>query len=309
MWYWWALGAAAAAGVILLISHRLAFVVIRPPRDTRKEAERQEIDRGNLAEGELEAIVTQDGETIAFDGVRLKYFWYRAEQPTDKVCVVVHGFGSRREHVLKYAKLYHQRGYDALLFDHRNSGDSGGTFTTMGYKERRDLQQMVALARGDKGFPDKACVVGVHGESMGGATVLLTACMDHPPDFVVADCPYADLLEQLTYNIRHVKHLPPQPFAPIANRITKWRAGFRNGDVSPLRELKKKNGLPEVPILFIHGEADKLIPCEATKRLYEVKRGEKQLYLCPGAEHARSIAKDRETYSKVLNGFLDHCGF
>ncbi len=310
MWYWWALGCAAAALLLVAaVSNRLAFSVIRPPRDTREEAERQEIERGNLALGELDSFPLEEKEASAFDGVTLKYFWYRADGPTNRACVLCHGFGSRREHMLKYAKLYHERGYDVLLFDHRNSGDSGGKFTTMGYKERKDLQLMVALARADKAAFGGRAVVGAHGESMGGATVLLTACMDAPPDFVVSDCAYADLREQLLYHLRHAKHLPPQPFAPIAERIARHRAGFAFSEVSPLGELKRKNGLPELPILFAHGEADTLIPCEAAKKLYAAKKGKKRLYLCPNAGHARSIAANREAYRAALFDFLDEYHF
>ena len=79
------------------------------------------------------------------DGFALRCAWLRCGRETKRVAVIVHGFGSRYEHVLKYAKLYTARGYDALLFDHRHCGESEGTKTTMGYLERRDLMQMIAL--------------------------------------------------------------------------------------------------------------------------------------------------------------------
>ena len=88
-----------------------------------------------------------------------------------------------------------QRGYDVLLYHQRNSGTSEGKYCTMGYLERHDLAALVALARRDKGYPEKPCTVGVHGDSMGGATVLLCGLGENPPDFVVADCPFATLHE------------------------------------------------------------------------------------------------------------------
>lgn len=309
MWYWWILGFLAFMGLLVGVSFILSSIIIKPRRDTREQAIACEIERGNLTEGEIDSLTTQEGALTAFDGVKLRYTWLRCADETQKVCVIVHGFGSRWEHVVKYAKLYLARGYDALLFDHRGSGESGGIFTTMGFKERRDLHDLVMLARRDKGFPEKECVVGVHGESMGGATVLLTACMEEPPDFVVADCPYADLSEQLRYSVRHVKHLPSEPFEPVASLITRIRAGFRYSDVSPIREIKKKDGLPDIPILFIHGEDDKLIPASATKRLYEAKRGVKEMCIFPGAGHSRSLISDRERYKRVVYAFLDRCGY
>lgn len=309
MWYLWALGAAALLALMLYVSYRLSNTIIHPARDTREAAIATEIERGNLTEGEIDRFVGEEGELTAFDGVKLRYTWLRCGVPTNKACVLVHGFSSRWEHVVKYAKLYLERGYDALLFDHRNSGESGGTYTTMGFRERRDLKDMVAFARLDKGYPQRETVVGAHGESMGAATALLTACMEEPPDFVVADCPYADLTRQLSYNVRSVKHLPAHPFRPLSSVITRIRAGFRYRDVSPLREIVERDGLPEVPILFIHGGADTLIPCEASKRLFEAKRGVKELHIFPGAGHARSIVADRAKYKTILYAFLQKCGF
>lgn len=310
MWYYWALGGILALALTTaLVSWRLSALVIRPRREGREEAVKKEIERGNLASGELEAMRTEEGELEATDGVKLRYLWLRCGRPTDKACVVVHGFSSRKEHVVRYAKLYLARGYDALVYDQRNAGDSGGTITTMGFLEKRDLQRMLHFAREDKGFPQKRAVVGAHGESLGAAAVLLASCLEEPPDFAVADCPFADLTEQLRYNVTSVKHLPPYPFAPVANAITCLRAGFRYQDVSPLRAIEARDGLPDVPVLFIHGEADTLIPPAASKRLYEAKRGAKELHLFPGAEHARSLFSDRARYAEILNAFLDKCGY
>ena len=121
----------------------------------------------------------------------------------------------------------------------------------MGYLERHDLMQMVALARADKG---EGALIGVHGESMGGATVLLAACMEHPPDFVVADCPYADLTEEAEYDLHALFRLPPWPFIPLASLLMRACGGFFFSEVSPLGEIRARGGLPEGPILFArHG--------------------------------------------------------
>lgn len=312
MWLLWIiLGLAlSAAAFIFIVSWHLVSLVITPKRTSIEDIEKQEIERGNLKEGELKTLVpSEEGCITANDGVRIDYCWYRAAGPTNRVCVCAHGFWVRREVELKYARIYNQRGYDVLLFHQRNSGTSEGRLCTMGYLERYDLKALVELARKDKGYPEKTCIVGVQGDSLGGATVLLTSCLDDPPDFAVADCPFATLRDQLMYNLHSMKHLPAWPFERPAERILKLRAGFGYNDVSPLNELKGKNGLEDVPVLFIHGTADKLIPYTSTLRLYDAKRGKKALYICPNAAHVRSISTDREKYYAVVNAFLDKYGF
>lgn len=311
MWLWILLiTALIAAAFIFTVSWMLVKLVITPERSSLEEVEQLEIERGNFAPGEMAAMLPdEEGSIIARDGVRLDYCWYRAAEPTDKVCILAHGFWVRRESELKYARIYMQRGYDVLLYHQRNSGTSEGKYCTMGYLERHDLAALVALARRDKGYPEKPCTVGVHGDSMGGATVLLCGLGENPPDFVVADCPFATLHDQLMYNVGSMKHLPSWPFEGPAEWILRARAGFGYSDVSPLDELKRANGAPELPVLFIHGTADRLIPYDNTLRLYDAKRGKKSLYICPGAGHVRSISTDREKYYAVVNEFLDKYGF
>ena len=178
MWLWILLiTALIAAAFIFTVSWMLVKLVITPERSSLEEVEQLEIERGNFAPGEMAAMLPdEEGSIIARDGVRLDYCWYRAAEPTDKVCILAHGFWVRRESELKYARIYMQRGYDVLLYHQRNSGTSEGKYCTMGYLERHDLAALVALARRDKGYPEKPCTVGVHGDSMGGATVLLPLC-------------------------------------------------------------------------------------------------------------------------------------
>lgn len=309
MWYLWLLGAVALAAGAGYAAYRFSELVIRPPRSSREEVLALEHDQGGVSEEELSALAPERGELTTFDGVRLSYLWFRCGKPTGKVCVLVHGFTSRWERMARYAKIYLARGYDALLFDHRNSGASQGDYTTMGHRERRDLQGMLALARRDKASFGKEAVVGAHGVSMGAATALLACCMENPPDFVVSDCAFADFREQLSYNVRHVRHLPTWPIAPMTGLAMRLRAGFSYRHVSPIREMEKHSGLANIPILFIHGTSDTFIPKEAAERLYQSKRGFKRLALFPGAGHARCIAADPARYESLVNAFLEECGF
>ena len=297
-------GLIALVILVLFVSSRIARSVLHPERETREEAVALQIERGNLAPGEIDDYPMEKRELAVFDGTRLAYYWLRCGAGTNKAVVCAHGFGARHEHMLKNAKQYLARGYDVLLFDQRNHGASGGKRTTMGFLERRDAMELVSLARQEKG------IVGLHGESMGAATAVLAACLtDAPPDFVVADCGYDDCFTQIRYVVAKREHIPPYPFIWVADAITKLVAGFNYREVSPARELAARNGLPDVPVLFIHGTADKYVPVGASERLFAAKTGKKALYICEGAEHVRSISVDREKYERVLYSFLDEYGF
>ena len=155
----------------------------------------------------------------------------------------------------------------------------------------------------------EGAVVGTIGESMGAATVVLEACTDERLAFAVSDCPYADLTAQLAHNLKKRYHLPKFPFLDISSAITHKRAGFYFHEISPLNSLEEAGGLPNLPMLFIHGKADKFIPCSSSEQLYAVKKGKKALWLCDGAGHAQSININRPQYNEVLDAFLRENSF
>lgn len=61
----------------------------------------------------------------------------------------------------------------------------------------------------------------------------------------------------------------------------------------------------KVPILFIHGEADELVPCEMSRTNYEACASEKELYTVAGAGHGLSYLANVDAYMGKFRGFLE----
>lgn len=100
--------------------------------------------------------------------------------------------------------------------------------------------------------------------------------------------------------MKQLYKLPPFPFIPVTSLITRWKAGYSFKEASALKQLAKVN----VPVLFIHGEADLFVPTEMVYRLYEVCKSEKELLTIPRAGHGTAFQVDREKYKAVLGAFL-----
>ena len=65
---------------------------------------------------------------------------------------------------------------------------------------------------------------------------------------------------------------------------------------------------PEVPILFVHGDADGFVPYDMGKRNYEACRAKGKKFLTVhGAEHAVSYYHDNDAYTKQATEFLQDC--
>jgi hypothetical protein len=113
----------------------------------------------------------------------------------------------------------------------------------------------------------------------------------------------------ITYNGR----LQPPRTAHILNpmRIGSWLAEVFSWVGATFFPFQAKDprrhasALEDVPVFFIHGVEDPLLPCEATLQVYETKPGAKRLWLIPGVGHAQepALAQDAE-YAAQLGNFF-----
>ena len=62
-----------------------------------------------------------------------------------------------------------------------------------------------------------------------------------------------------------------------------------------------------VPVLFIHGTDDKLVPVEMTYKNYLACTAKRELLIVPGADHAVSCFTDPDRYFAALHDFFDAC--
>ena len=235
-------------------------------------------------------------------GYSLKGTFIPNPQPTTKTLVFLHGFTENRLIGLNYLNVYLSDGFNLLLIDSRAHGDSGGESVTWGVYEKHDLDQWLDWVR--QKYPTGA--IGVHGISMGAATALLHAEMNETSrrvSFYVADSAYSDFELLLVQQIR--RHIPlpdfilPEYLLPYANLVAYFKSRFTFHEVAPVRAVRNVT----TPVLYIHGEADALVPVDMSRELYRATKGPKQIQLFPEADHVSSIYQDRYRYRNVIRGF------
>ncbi|MGM9925928.1 MAG: alpha/beta hydrolase [Bacillus sp. (in: firmicutes)] len=218
---------------------------------------------------------------------------------TDKWMIFCHGITENKYNSIKYMNIFLERGFNAVIYDHRRHGESGGRTSSYGYYEKWDLETVVDELKKRYG---KDILFGIHGESMGAVTALLYGgSVRDDACFYVADCPFSTLYEQVRHRVHTDTPLPAWLVLPIGNIFLKWRDGYRFQDVSPLEAVKNI----DKPVLFIHSEKDTYIPASMTQRLYEAKQGAKQLYIASKGLHAQSLNENKEQYEAAIDGFLE----
>ncbi|NQX49618.1 alpha/beta hydrolase [Paenibacillus tritici] len=240
-------------------------------------------------------------ELVSEDGLKLRGYYLGSERAAGRTVIIAHGYSGKAKDMGASAKNYYDNlGYNVLLPDARGHGDSEGDYIGFGWPERRDYLKWIEFVLQETG---PAAQIVLHGVSMGGATVLMTAGEELPPQVkaVVADCGYTSVEAQLSYQLRRMYHLPSFPFVPSASLVTRMKAGYSFGEASALNQVRKAR----VPILFIHGDADTFVPFAMMNELYEACQSPKEKLVVHGAGHGLAYDTDKSTYIRTVGEFVE----
>ena len=232
----------------------------------------------------------------SFDGYALNVQTIINPEPSENYVIISHGYTDNRYGDLKYAKIYLDLGYNVITYDLRGHGENEPTYCTYTVRERKDLRDLIKDAI--KRYPDMEAL-GLHGESLGAATSI--AVLNYQPDidFIVSDCAFSEIVSVLEGGLRSM-HMPVG-LINLAGFFVKLRFGVSLNAMRPIDCLKGN----KIPVLFIHGEADDLIPPSHSEAMVMVTEGYKDLRFIKGAGHAESVLIAPEEYAGYVKEFLD----
>ena len=217
----------------------------------------------------------------------------------DKYVIISHGFKSNRYGAVKYVDTYIDLGFNCIIYDLRDHGENEKTALSLGQFESEDLEKLIEDSYKRYGN----IKLGLHGESMGAATSLMVLAKKPKVDFVVADCGFSNLYDLLhaAYDVAKVGTV-----LPSVNIAMKLRYGYDMKKTSPKDALVGN----EIPVCFIHGEADTFILPENSQVNKAATAGYSELHLVPNAAHAQSreVLGEAE-YRGIISDFLNNIDF
>jgi len=192
------------------------------------------------------------------DGLGLAAWFVPANNKTNKAIILLHGYPADKGDLLYWSAFLKDR-YNLFFFDFRYFGKSEGSYTSLGFHERKDVLAAIEHLK-KRGINE----IGLMGFSFGASVALLTLPQTNDVDAVVADSAFAnlDLMGKTYYGNTPFLQKPLTALTKIYGRLI---YGIDADAIAPELAVKKV----QTPIFIIHSREDKFVLVENADRLQE----------------------------------------
>ena len=228
----------------------------------------------------------QDGyafEEITFksaDGTALSGWFIPAKGKARGTVVHFHGNAQNISAHYSFVSWLPANGYNLFLFDYRGFGKSAGKPSRQGVYEDAVAALQYLKSRTDI---DQHRII-VYGQSIGGANAL-TVVGNNRFDGVVGIVSDSAFATYKGVACDHAGLLKPFAFLLIGNKLSPARTV---GNIAP------------VPLVIIHGTADRTVPYKHALELYSKAAEPKQLWTIEGGRHTSALGPNRAEYAPRL---------
>lgn len=297
----------AAAVFLFLTIRRLVhlffmnLIIGRRTLNFRKFNKTKNLNLFPNAEKTVNWLNTQEFRPVTIksshDGINLSGH-FLASGEAKRTLLLFHGWRSEfRNDFADMAEKLYQNGCNLLFVEQRAHGLSGGKYISFGALERYDCIDWLNYLNDTKHeFP-----IYLTGLSMGASTILMAAELKMPPAVkgIIADSGFTSPYEIIVRVAKNVFRLNNRTVKRV-DRLCSKKSGIGLNGYTTLKAMSECR----IPVLFIHGTADNLIPFEMTMQNFSACRSRKKLLLVEGANHCKSFAHDAENYLNTVRSFF-----
>lgn len=207
---------------------------------------------------------------------------FYVHHPDSPSLLYFHGNGEVSSEYDEIAPLYHQKSLNLFVVDYRGYGRSGGIPTIRSLlADAHPVFCAFGEIRQREGFTGNIFVMG---RSLGSAPAIeLGSSYPNEIRGLIIESGFSSLTNVL-------EHLGYPDGLPEAVGL-----GFPNHDA--IRRVS-------LPVLFIHGEQDSLVPISEAHDLFRNTAGEKTMVIIKGAEHNDIMWRDPPKYFGAISDFV-----
>ena len=211
------------------------------------------------------------------DSVRLHGWLIPASSPK-RLLLFCHGNAGNISHRLDNVRLLHNMGISVFIFDYRGYGRSQGHISEKGFYQDSEAAYVVAR----KWAGQNGAKLVVFGRSLGGIAATHLGATKKCDGLI---------LESTFTNMGAMAraHYP----LPFAETFLKHR-------LNALDEIVQVR----VPILFFHGDRDRIVPIKLGRKLFKAAPNPKEFVVLPGAGHNDTYVVGGQDYFKKIESFF-----
>lgn len=211
-------------------------------------------------------------------------WWVPATAPDAPVWLFLHGNGSTIGDEVKRAFWFHQLGFSCLLIDYRGYGRSQGRFPTESSVYADVESAWKYLTHHRQISPSQ---IFVYGHSLGGALAIELALQHPDMGGLAVEGSFTTMRSMVDHLYRQFGIFPVD-----------WLLHQK------FDSLKKVSSL-SMPVLFIHGTDDRLIPAKMSQSLFDAASEPKKLLLVPEAGHHDVGELGSESYFHAIQWVVE----
>jgi uncharacterized protein len=222
-------------------------------------------------------------ESVTFataDGECLHGWYVPAKQPSARLVLICHGIGGNSSAFLGYLKSVDVLRANVFFFDFRAHGASSGHTSTLGGREKFDVEAAVQLVR--ERWPAQSRELIGLGVSMGSSAMLRAAAEIEPPfSALIVDSGFTAATDLADNVLRQFPASVRPAMIRIGLPLASLEAGYDLNQVRPVDGVCRTRA----PILVVHAQGDGLIPVEHAQRLFDAAAEPKKIWIGDFAIH------------------------
>lgn len=241
--------------------------------------------KGNPFTPEKYGYAYEDVTFKSADGTELHGWFLPCKEGAGKAkgtIVFSHGNAGSVAHHLGFISWLIPAGYNVLLYDYRAFGQSKGAISRKGIIE--DVHAAFAYVATRKDVDATKLVSFAH--SLGGAKSIAAIGMKPIKGLraVIVDGAFASY-----------KDMAQQKAGKVGANLT-------TDELSAIEFVEK---ITPVPLLVIHGTADRTVPVDQGEKLFNKAKEPKTFFKIEGGRHSNALAQNNGEYRKKMLAWLD----
>jgi uncharacterized protein len=283
-------------GLALLTILLMARMILRPPRmnDGKAMYLLHRLSPGDLGlRFETQNFSVRDAQTEK--SMTIAGWWIPADPPTPRCAILLHGYADAKVGSIAWAPLLHDLGLNILAIDLRAHGESDGHYSTAGFWERHDLNQVIDQLRATR--PAQTQKLILFGISLGAAVAAAAAERRFDLHAAIFDSPFADYRRAVAAHLR-LLGLPTGWILQAALRVAEHLSKSEFDAVRPIDTISHIR----CPVLIVLEDHDELLDADDITAL---RKTTPNVAVVPNASHLQAMEADPIGYAQRIRDFLD----